>query len=82
MRFSKRSSSSFGTDSDIEEEPQNIILGKSNNNISVRTKPALSNDKTAIHHHNITQDKTIMISPDLIDDKQFTKHYQDDVLVK
>ena len=82
MKFSKRSSSSFGTDSDIEEDPHNIILGKSNNNMSLRIKPALSTDKTAIHNNNVTQDKTIMISPDLIDDKQFTKNYQEDVLVK
>ena len=68
MHFSKRSSSSFGTDSDIEEEHHNLILGSKNNHISTRIKPALSNDKTAIHH-NVTQDKTIMISPDLVDDK-------------
>ena len=82
MRFSKRSSSSFGTDSDIDEEHNhNIILGSGNNHISTRVKPAISNDKIAIHQ-NANQDKTIMISPDLVDDKQFTKNYQDDVLVK
>ena len=54
MRFSKRSSSSFGTDSDVEDEHhQNIILGKSNNQTSLRIKPALSTDKTALHH-NVT----------------------------
>ena len=52
MRFTKRSSSSFGTDSDVEDEHHpNIILGDGNNQTNMRIKPALSTDKTALHHN-------------------------------
>ncbi len=54
MQFSNRSSSSFGTDSDIEDGDQNrLILGKSNRKVSVPTKAALSIDKT-VHKGNVT----------------------------
>lgn len=68
MIFSKNSSS-FGSDSDFEEiEPNQIILGSGNNQMTLRIKPAMSTDKTS-PLHNMTQDKTMMISPDLLDDK-------------